>query len=96
MGTIEASVDKSLSKFEAEIESWGAKLREVVAKVEAAGQETKSDAREQLEDVKAKLAVARAKLDEAKRAGGDRWDKFKAGVESSWRELERAFHHLAS
>jgi hypothetical protein len=96
MGTIESNVDRSLSKFETEIEVWAAKLREAVAKVEAAGQEAKSDARERLEDAKAKLAVARAKLDEAKRAGGDRWDRFKAGVERSWKELEAAFHHLAS
>ncbi len=96
MGTIEASVDKGVSKFEAEIETWGAKLREVVAKLEAAGRETKSDARAHLEEVQAKLAVARAKLDEAKRAGGDRWDKFKAGVESSWKELESAFRKAAT
>ena len=95
MGSIESSVDKTVSKLEDQLTLWGAKFKELVAKVEVAGQETKIDARKHLDEVKAKLDLARSKLDEAKAAGGDRWDKFKAGVESAWKELEGAFHKLA-
>lgn len=95
MGTMESNVDKAVSKFESETEALGAKLKELVGKVEAASREAKGDAKQRIEEMKEKLAAARAKLDEARRAGGDRWDNFKAGVESSWKELERAFHHLA-
>jgi len=94
MGTIEASVDKTVMRLEDQLTLWGAKLKELVAKAEVAGQETKIDARKHLDEVKAKLELARSKLDEAKAAGGDRWDNFKAGVESSWKELEGAFHNL--
>ena len=94
MGTIGTSIDKTVSKLEDQLTLWGAKLNELVAKAEVAGQETKIDARKHLDDAKAKLADARARLDEAKAAGGDKWDKFKSGVEHSWKELEGAFHKL--
>jgi chromosome segregation ATPase len=95
MGTIESNVDKRMSKLKDELELWGAKLDELAAKVEVAGQEAKIEAKKHLDDVKGKLQEARAKLDEARSGGEDRWDKFKAGIESSWKELERAFHALA-
>lgn len=94
MGTIGTSIETTVSKLEDQLKLWGAKLNELVAKAEVAGQETKIDARKHLEDVKAKLADARAKLDEAKAGGGEKWEKFKAGVEHSWKELEGAFHKL--
>lgn len=94
MGTIESSVDKTVSKLEDQLKLWGAKLNELAAKADVAGQEAKIDARKRLDDLKAKIKVARAKLDEAKAAGGDKWDKFKSGIESSWKELEGAFQKL--
>ncbi len=95
MSTLTTSIDRTVSKLEDQLKLWGAKLNELVAKAAVAGQETKVDARKHLDDVKVKLADARAKLDEAKAAGGDKWDKFKSGVEHSWKELEDAFHKLA-
>ena len=94
MGTIETSVEKTVSKLEGQLKLWGAKLDELVAKAEVAGQETKLEARKHLDEVKAKLAVARTKLDEAKAAGEDKWGTFKIGVESSWKELETTFQKL--
>jgi hypothetical protein len=94
MGTIESSVDNSMAKLEDQLKLWGAKLDELVAKMEVAGQETKIDARKHLDEVKARLVTARSKLDEAKAAGRDKWDGFKSGVESSWKELEAAFQKL--
>lgn len=94
MGTIGTSIDTTVSKLEDQLKLWGAKFNELVAKAEVAGQETKIDARKHLDDVKAKLADARTKLDEAKAAGGDKWETFKSGVELSWKELEGAFHKL--
>jgi hypothetical protein len=94
MGTIDSNVDKTMSKLQDQLKLWGAKLTELAAKVEVAGQETKIDARKRLDDMKSKMKVAQAKLDEAKAAGGDKWDKFKSGIESSWKELEGAFQKL--
>jgi len=94
MGTIESSVDKTMTKLEDQLKSWGAKLNELAAKVDAAGREGKDDARRRLADMKAKVKVAQSKLEEAKAAGGDKWDKFKSGIESSWKELESSFQKL--
>ena len=94
MGTIASSVDKNVNKLEDQLKLWGAKLSELVAKAEVAGQENKIEARKHLDDVKAKLAIARSKLDEAKAAGADTWDKFKAGIESSWKDIEGTFQKL--
>ena len=94
METIEVNVDKTMSKLQDQLKLWGAKLTELAAKVDVAGQETKIDARKRLDDMKSKMTVAQAKLDEAKAAGGDEWDKFRSGIESSWKELEGAFQKL--
>jgi histidinol dehydrogenase len=94
MGTIESSIDKTASKLEDQLKLWGAKINEIAAKVDVAGQEAKIDARKHLDDIKAKIKVAQSKLDEAKAAGGDKWDTFKSGLESSWKELEGAFQKL--
>jgi hypothetical protein len=94
MGTIETSVDKTVSKVEGQIASWGAKLDELVAKADVAGRGARADARSHLDEMKTRLKIAQLKLAEAKAAGGDRWDTFKLGVESSWKELEGAFQKL--
>ncbi|MBL0215403.1 MAG: coiled coil domain-containing protein [Myxococcales bacterium] len=94
MGTIATNIDTTVSKLEDQLKLWGAKLNELVARAEVAGQETKIDARKHLDDLKAKLAAARTKLDDAKAAGEGRWESFKSGVEHSWKELEGAFQKL--
>lgn len=88
------NVDKTVSKLQDELALWGAKLDELLTKAEAAGQDAKMDARKHLEEATAKLSAARSRLDEAKITSEDKWDTFKAGLESSWKELERAFHKL--
>ncbi len=94
MGTIESSVDKTVSKLEDQLKLWGTRLNELAAKIDVAGQGAKIDARKGLGEMKAKIKVAQSKLDEAKAAGGDKWDKFKSGIESSWKDLEGAFQQL--
>ena len=94
METIGSGVDKTVTKLEDLLALWGAKLNELAAKVEAAHQEGRIEARKQLEEAREKLEQARSKLDEAKAVGEDRWDKFKAAVESSWENLEGAFLDL--
>lgn len=94
METIGSNVDKTVTRLEDLLSLWGAKLNELAAKVEVARKEGRLEARTQLEEAKDKLEQARSKLDEAKAAGEERWDKFKAAVESSWKDLEGAFLDL--
>lgn len=94
MATVETPIDKHLSKLEAQLELWAAKVNEIVAKANVAGQQAKIDSRKQLDDLKSKLQVAQSKLDEAKAAGVEKWAILKQGVERSWQELESAFKKL--
>ena len=94
MGTIESRVDKTLSKLEGQLGQWAAKLDELVASAEHAGEQAKRDSRERIDELKVKLAAAQARLDEAKSAGADKWETMKQGLERSWKELERTFQRL--
>jgi hypothetical protein len=94
MMTIQSAVEKNISKLEAQLQLWGAKLEEVVAKAKVAGAQAKVDSNKQLDELKAKLEVARAKLDEAKSAGGEKWENLKDGVEQVWKDIERAFNKV--
>ena len=46
--------------------------------------------------LKAKQKRAQANFDEFKAAGGDKWDTFKAGVESAYNDLEGAFKKMGN
>ncbi len=94
MTTTRSSVDENLTKMEAQLKAWGARLNEAVAKAGDAGQQAKIDTRRQIDELKLKLTGARAKLDEAKAAGGEKWESLKDGVEATWHELEGAFKKL--
>lgn len=94
MPTIESRVEKNLSKLEAQLKLWAAKLDEVKAKATDAGQQAKVDSAKQLDELKARLEGARAKLDEAKAVGHEKWDTVKQGVEHAWKDLESAFSKL--
>lgn len=92
----QSNLDRTVSTLEGQLERWGARLDELVAKADAAGQEAKTEARAHAEELRSKLAAARSRLAEAKAAGSDRWDAFKEGLERSWKELEGAFRKLAA
>jgi len=92
METVEAHV----GKMEAELKEWGVRLDKLLTKADVAGVGAKIDYRKRLDDLKEKYVVAEAKFAELKAAGSTRWDTFKSGVETAWRELETAFTKLAN
>lgn len=84
------------TKFEDEMKLWGAKLDALVAKAKVAGQEAKIERRAFADELKTKLAAAQTKLEEAKAAGGDKWDALKHDLEGVWKDVEGAFQKLVS
>ena len=92
---MKTSVHKTLSNMEDQLKLWGAKLEVLTSKADVAGQKAKIGSRKHLDELKAKMNVAQAKLRNAKAAGDEKWDAFKADVESSWKELESAFKKLS-
>ena len=85
---------QDLGKLETQLQQWGAKLDEFVAKADRAGTTARIDNRKRIDELKAKVKVAQAKLDEVKTAGSEKWETLKAGVESAWNDLEIAFKKL--
>jgi len=79
-----------------QLEHWAAKLEELVAKVVAAGAESRSDEQQGIDDLKTKYEIARATFAELKTAGGAKWGLFKASIERAWNDLEGAFEKWAS
>ncbi len=94
MANIEGRIDRTITRLEDQLELWGARLKEAIAKGEVAGQEAKIGSRKQTDELKAKIDAAQAKLQALKAAGSDKWDTFKADIDSSWKELEDAFKKL--
>jgi hypothetical protein len=90
MNTEEANI----GKLEAQLSHWGAKLDELVGKVEEGALDAKTDYRKHIDDLKVKHDVARKKLEEFKVAGSEKWMHFKVGIEGAWGELEDAFKSL--
>ena len=80
--------------IEAQLRVWGAKLDRLVAEAEEAGAGATVDLRERILDLRARSRVAQAKLDGLRAAGDEKWDTFKAGVESAWSELEVALRKV--
>jgi hypothetical protein len=94
MTTTEPHDETDLSKLEAQLELWSAKFDVALAKARVMGEQAKIDSRRQLDALKFKLEAARSKLDDAKAAGGEKWETLKHGVEQTWEELERTFEKL--
>lgn len=86
--------EASVEKMETELKHWGTKLDKLVAKVEVAGTEVKSDYRKGVEDLKSKYRLTQSRFDEFKVAGVEKWGTFKTSVETAWSDLEASFKKL--
>lgn len=90
-----STIEENVGKMETELRQWGAKLDKLVAKVESAGTDVKTDYRKGVEDLATKYRLAQSKFDELKTAGSAKWEVFKTGVETAWKDLEDSFKKLA-
>jgi hypothetical protein len=80
--------------MEAQLKQWGARLDQIVAKAAKAGTEVNVERHKRVDELKAKYQAAQAKFGEFKTAGGEKWETFKTGVETAWKDLEAAFKNL--
>jgi ElaB/YqjD/DUF883 family membrane-anchored ribosome-binding protein len=86
-----AKIEMNVGKMEAQLQQWGAKLDDLVAK---AGSEAKTDYQQLIDDLKTKYQLAQSRLDQLKAAGGEKMATFKDGMDSAWNEVEVAFQKL--
>ena len=89
-------METNVGRMEAQLAQWGAKLDELLAKTEKAGEEAKADYHKRLDDLKLKYQAAQLKFAESKAAGSDKWETFKTGVEKAWNDLEVAFKKITN
>ena len=87
-------VESHLGKLETQLRTWGARLDEMVARVDAARTQASGDYRKRLDEVKAKYKVAETRFGELRKAGGAKWETFQGGIESAWNDLDMAFRKL--
>jgi peptidoglycan hydrolase CwlO-like protein len=85
-----------VGKMEEQMNQWGAKLDDLVAKATEAEKKVKSDYHLRIDELKAKHSEMQSKLKDLKASEGGKWDDFKAGINKSWAELESAFKKLAN
>jgi hypothetical protein len=89
-------METHVQEMESQLKRWGAKLDELVAKVDEVGAEVKRDYRQRLDDLRSRHQVAQSKLAALKAAGFEKWEIFRAGLESTLGELEASFKKLTS
>ena len=89
-------VESHLGKLETQLKTWGARLEEMVARVEAARTQASGDYRKRLDELRAKYKVAETRFGELRKAGSGKWETFQGGIESAWNDLETAFKKLAN
>ena len=88
------TIAKTMARLEAQLLEWTTWFDQAAARASEKGHQAKAESQAQLEQLKPKLAAARAKLDEARVAGGHKWETLKDGVEHAWHDLEKAFQKL--
>jgi hypothetical protein len=84
--------DAYVAKMEAQLNEWGAKLKELKAKAEKAAAQGRIEYQQKLQQLRTqeKQEDARRKLEELKMAGEERWEALKKGVEGAWNELKKS------
>jgi outer membrane murein-binding lipoprotein Lpp len=85
------TVGQEVGKIETRLRQLGAKLDRLVAKVDEVGTDAKADYRSSLDHARDKQALVQSRLDAYKAANGQKWESFKGGVETAWRELADAY-----
>ena len=87
------SKDAYQKKLQAQLDEWSARIKQMEAKAAQANADAQRDYQEQIEDLKAKQAAAREKLEELQAASEDAWHDMKKGFEDSWRRLNHAIQY---
>ena len=85
------SVGQEVGKIETRLRQLGTRLDKLVAKADEVGTDVKTDYRRSIDHVRDKQALVQSRLDAYRAANGQKWESFKGGVETAWRELADAY-----
>lgn len=82
---------QEVGRIERRLRQLGADLDKLAAKATEAKLDANLDYRRQIDLIREKHAQVRVRLDEFRAAHGQKWDSFRAGVVTAWRDLDDAF-----
>jgi len=86
--------EKRVGKLEEQLQRWGCKLDELVTEAEQFDASAKAEYHDHVENLRELHRTMALKVAQFRADGGEKWDGFLAGIESSWTELESAFQAL--
>jgi hypothetical protein len=93
------SRDAHVGKMEQQFQHWGAKLDDLVERIDErvdnVSEDAKVEYRRRVQDLRARHRLAEDKLEQLRTAGAESWQALKAGAEKAWSEFEVAFKSLS-
>ena len=90
----EKSREKVLAKMEQKLKVWGGDIEKFREKSDKFGTRARGTIQEQVEDLRAKQELARQRLQEMKKAGGEAWEDLRAGAERAMDDLRKAVENV--
>ena len=94
-GTAE-TMEGSVKKMEEQLVSWAARIDDLAVKAGKAEAHSRLGLLQGIDDLKARRAVVREKIDEFKTTESEGWEGLRAGIEHAWSDFESAFRQLRS
>ena len=85
------SMEERVRMIEAQLKGWTASIDDLAAAAQKSNGWARIDLRQGIDDLKAKRALLRAKLDEFEAAGSTGREGLRKDLERAWRELRTAF-----
>ena len=85
------STESYVQKMQAQLEEWSTAIERLRAKADHASAETKLKMQRQLDELKAKEAAARTKLDQIKNTSKQAFEDARGAIDKAWSDLKGAF-----
>jgi len=82
--------EKILGTMEKRLRDWGEEIEKIRGKADRLGTESRAKYQEQVRDLRDKQELARQKLQEVKKAGGEAWEDLLAGADSAMNDLKKS------
>lgn len=95
-GPDEKGREKILGTMEKKLKEWGGEIEKIRERADRLGTESRAKYQEQVRELRAKQDLARQKVQEMKKAGGEAWEDLRAGAESAMNDLKKAVERTVS
>lgn len=83
-------------KYQAKLDEWKVEIDKLKAKASGVSADVKQELNQQIEALEIKIEEGKAKLAELIEADEDKWESFKASVESVWNSLKSSINDAAT